>query len=191
MKQLSVPNGQTTIEMLMLDQSWPATFQNNSVLIVISGSLKKKWSFFLLFKELNSSNQSTLLVASIVFLSRSKFLYLVSLHEKLLSFWLLKIFDFWINNGLLNIASVLRSIWSVCSLVSAEKKSFFFIFFLLNYKFCFLRFYMLIYGFLELILPDFLKSFLTFMHWSTFHVFFLVLSPYHFIERSLIRLLTS
>ena len=52
------------------------------------------FDLFIFFNEQNISNQSSLVIGLTGFLSSSKLMYLVFLLESLLSFLVLKIFDF-------------------------------------------------------------------------------------------------
>ena len=89
--------------------------------------LFKNTDLLLLIKEKNNSNQTSLLIGPIGFLSSPKLIYPVSLLERLGSFWFLKTFK--INHGLMTLVTVFLSIWSTCSLVSAKKECFFILFF--------------------------------------------------------------
>ena len=119
-----VPNGQLVLAGLDLGHSWTVTIQkksgcNQSVFFFI------KKTFFN-NKEQNISNQSSGVIGPTNLLAKQlranafNFLF-----ESLWSFLFLKIFDFSINNGLINFSSIFFLICSTSSLVSAKNDCFF------------------------------------------------------------------
>ena len=117
---MRILNGQTAIAGLVLAQSLIVTIHKKFGLLSV-GFFNK--SIFLLIKEQDNSNESSLMIGPNGSLSSSKIMYLVSLLDILWSFWLFKIFLFKINNGFLNYDNFFLLIWSTLSLMFASSSS--------------------------------------------------------------------